>query len=532
MLGGVILRRFGLSYMACLLVVCWSCGLFVAMSVATGTAQAAGSDSASASAAPAEDDAQGIDFSGIDADYELGHFEEALWALHALQKTYPHHGELLYRLGLVQEGLLDFEAARNAYQQAVSRLAKPAEAYAHLGELLYKMNQYPRAIAAFEHAMGLEASGRVSYMLGLSYLNIGEFAAAVDAFKRAGELDSTLQQKALYGQATSLIRMGENEQGQRLYRQSIAMDPLSDTAVQAKKGLAGAVKLANQSYLNFFGLYGFQFDSNVIQNPSSSASVPVISNTSDFAHTFLLSAIYAPPAGAEGSGYKASLRLYENLHAKLHTFDVTGMGGTFTPYMALGNKAVLSMDMSYDYYLFNYKRYMDVIRLKPVLTYSSDDTKLILSLTASRDNYFQPVALPANNQDGWSVKGALRLYAYTHDHKSSVYLGAHDMVFSGRGNDWGYAGLGANAGADVAVPGAGKLMAGLHGSIERLDYKNVASGFSQKRSDTIYRGDVSLSYPLRYVNVGLMGSYTHEVSTIAVYRYVRMMTGINISGSF
>jgi len=476
---------------------------------------------------------QGISFSQIDSDYDIGHFEEALWALQDLLKLYPNNGDVLYRIGLVQEGMLDFDASREAYEQAVKSMETPFLAYSHLGRLLYTMNDYKQAIVAFEHVMKLKPdSAYSSYMLGMSYMNTGDFSASIEALERAGEIDASFKQKSIYGQGISYIRMGQNAKGQALLKESIALDPKSNVAALAKKSLADAVKLENTSYFSVFGLYSFQYDSNVVLNPSSSDNIPVISGTTDFAHTFFAALNYAPPPDGR-LGYKVSARFYHNLHAKLRTFDVTGIGFTFTPYVSINDKNLLFLDAAYDYYLFNDKRYMDTISLKPTLTYSyNNQLQLMGSVFGSRENYYQPVELQTSNQDGWILKEELKIFGFSEDQRSSVQLGGHFTTGRTRGTDWSYNAYGGNAGVDVAIPYVEKLTAGLHGSIARHKYLNLDVNTSLKRRDTVYGGSASLSYHFTYADVSIMGSYTHQISTIEVYSYVRMMTGVNISGSF
>jgi len=478
-----------------------------------------------------------IDFSQIDSDYDIGHFEEALWALQDLQKTYPDDGGVLYRLGLIQEGMLDFNAAREAYEQSAERLPEPSLGYSHLGNLLYKMKRYEPAIGAFKHVMSLNPeSAYSSYMLGMAYMNSAKFSESIEAFQQAGEIDGSFKQKGLYGQGLSYVRMGDNVKGQALLKESIGLDPASDVALLAKKGLANAVRLANVSYLSFFGLYGFQYDSNVVLKPSTSPNVPLITGNSDFEHTFLLTLNYAPPP-KEGRGYKLSARAYQNLHNRLKTFDITDFGLTVTPYIKLNEKALLFMDASTDQILLNYKSYLTSYSLKPTLTYNhSKQLQLILSVLSTWENYNVVVALPNQDQDAWIHTSKLQIFAFTEDHRSSVQLAGHRTVNDSRGTDWSYHGYGGSGGFDVAMPYLEKLKMGLNGAVDRNTYQNLNVGQTQFRHDTLYGASASLSYPFLYNDIhftgSLMGSYSHNVSSLDVFSYVRMMTGFNISRSF
>jgi len=473
-------------------------------------------------------------FSQIDADYESGRLEEALWALQDLQKSSPRNGQVLFRLGKVQEDMLDFDAALDTYQRASRRVSKPLPVYSRLANLQYKMKRYAQAGSAFQNILKSKPGDAYAlYMLGMVNEKTEKYPMAIRFFKKADSADASFKQKSLYGQGISYIHLGQNGQGKTLLKQSIAIDPKTDVAILAKKSLSDAVALENVSYLTIFGMYGFQFDSNVVLKPSTSSSVPLITGESDFEHVFLATLNYAPPTAKSGTGYVLSARLYENAHAKLRTFDVTGIGATLTPYHYIGGKHLAFMDATYDYYFVNYKRYMDKISLRPGFTYSlSKMMQYTLSVTGSRENYYQPTVLPSANQDGLIVKPELRISISSEDHKSSMQLGSYYASSTTQGGDWSYSGFGGDVSGETEIPWLGSLVAGAQASISQQRYRNIPVGFTVKRRDTSYSGAVSLSYHLPYFDISLNGSYTHVLSTLDIYTYVRMLGGATISRSF
>jgi len=476
-----------------------------------------------------------IDFKQIDTDYDIGRFEEALWALEDLQKLYPNNADVWYRTGLLQEEMLDFEAALQSYQNAVvNDLADLSLAYARLAELHNDKARYPEAIAAFEQVLRLKPEDEYSwYMLGMVYMNTGAFSASISALKHAAEVDGPYRQNSLYGQGIAYLRMNDAENAQELFNACIALNPTSDVAALAEKGIADAIVLANTSYFSLFSLYGFQYDSNVVLKPSTSANIPLITGVKDFEHTLLSVLSYAPPPSSNGMGYKASAMAYGNLHVRLTSFDIVALDFTITPYMALNKRNMLSLDASFDYIFFNYKRYMDTIKLKPSLTYSySDQLQLMLSFAANRENYYQAVAVQTSLQDGWSLTEDVKVTFSSKDHTSSLQLGGNFVTNRTRGSDWSYNSYGGNAALTFPLPYLDKLSTGINGSIVRQKFQNVAVGSTQKRRDTVYNGSASITYPFTYANVSLNGSYTHSVSNTDVFSYVRMMAGFNISRSF
>jgi len=474
-----------------------------------------------------------IDFTQIDSDFEIGYLEECLWALEALQKLHPDNGDVLYRLGLVKQDMLDFDGARSDYEQATKHLAKPLQAYSHLGSLLYKMKQYPAAIEAFAYVMQLTPDdASTSYLLGMTYLQTKDFSDAMQAFQHAAEVNESFKQKGLYGQGLSHMRMGQFAQAQDMFNESIAIEPASAIAKSAKKSLAAAIKQANKSHITLIGMYDFLFDTNVVLKPSTSSEVPIISGESDFGHTMLGMISYAPPSYSQ-FGYKASARAYANLHARLTNFDLLDFGFTVTPYVKLNDKNVLSVDGAFDYILFNYNRYMDKINVKPYWTYKPNkQLQLKLSVSGTRENYYQAVATQASMQDGWSLREDMNVSVFSKDRKSSLQVGGYFTTTRKRGNDNSYNAYGGNVGFGVPMPYMDQFKLKIASSVGHQAYQNLIAGKTQKRRDTAYGGTASISYPFGKVKVGVKGSYTHSISTMAIYSYVRILAGINVSGSF
>jgi len=473
-------------------------------------------------------------FSQIDADYESGRLEEALWALQNLQKSNPDNADVLFRLGKVQEDMLDFATAVHAYEQAALLMKQPAPAYSRLANLQYKMKRYAQADAAFQNMLKNKPGDAYAlYMLGMVSEKTAKFPEAIQYFKQAGAADASFKQKSLYGQGISYVHTGQHAQGKALLKQSIAIDSESDTAALARKTLTDTIKLENVSYVTFFGLYGFQYDSNVVLKPSTSASVPLIANNSDSEHVFMVTLEYAPPAAKSGAGYKLSARAYENLHTKLTTFDVTGIGGSATPYYYIQGKHLAFMDATYDYYLVNYKRYMDAISLRPGFTYTQNkQLQLTASVTGSRENYYQPTLLSTSNQDGLILKPQLQISGFSEDHQSIIRLGGFYAISTTQGSDWSYSAYGGDISAETPVPMLSSLMAGMHASIDHHRYRTIPVGFTKKRTETSYAAAVSLSYRLPYFDLGMHGSYTHVLSTLDVFTYVRILGGVSISKRF
>ena len=124
--------------------------------------------------------------------------------------------------------LLKREAMALEYWERIAG-ARPndARARATVGHLLAEVGRRDEAIAALQTALALQADAAPTWFnLGYLLQEAARHEEAIVAFQRAAALDAGLD-RAYYGQALSLIKLGQLEPAIPLLRRNIELQPLS-----------------------------------------------------------------------------------------------------------------------------------------------------------------------------------------------------------------------------------------------------------------------------------------------------------------
>lgn len=97
-----------------------------------------------------------------------------------------------FRRGVAAQERGAWEAARQAYQQAIEAAPELAAAHANLGVVLARLDQYAAAVASYERALAIAPDLQAARInLGLAHFRAGEIERAVDTFEQALARDST-----------------------------------------------------------------------------------------------------------------------------------------------------------------------------------------------------------------------------------------------------------------------------------------------------------------------------------------------------
>jgi Flp pilus assembly protein TadD len=103
----------------------------------------------------------------------------------------PFNGELYQALGIALLERGDFEAAQDAYEQAI--VLDPADpwSYLYLGNLFYAQEAYGDALEQFRKAQRLDPNMAIAYVcMADAYHGLGEMALADAHYQRAVEVES------------------------------------------------------------------------------------------------------------------------------------------------------------------------------------------------------------------------------------------------------------------------------------------------------------------------------------------------------
>lgn len=120
---------------------------------------------------------------------------QAVECLLHLAGLYPDRYFIPFYLGYAKERLNRPDLAIEYYRTALTRNPDPneiASIYCHIGNALKEMQRFDEAIVALQQARSFNTELREIYnLLGYCHYKKGEYAAAVEAFEKAIELDPT-----------------------------------------------------------------------------------------------------------------------------------------------------------------------------------------------------------------------------------------------------------------------------------------------------------------------------------------------------
>jgi tetratricopeptide (TPR) repeat protein len=118
-------------------------------------------------------------------------------------------------MGAINAALQNFDAAVDAYSSRVDVHPNDPDAHQELGETYLRLGRHDEALVEFAMTLML-ATGRADAYAGMAQVHLkeGRYADAVESSRRSLDLDADHRQ-ARYALATSLLRLGRTDEGQK-----------------------------------------------------------------------------------------------------------------------------------------------------------------------------------------------------------------------------------------------------------------------------------------------------------------------------
>src|SRR5882762_283998 len=166
--------------------------------------------------------------SGQDAQ-QAGRYDEAIAAFNrvmALSTNKPETAAVAsFLIGNVNMAQRKFGNAQIAYERAITLNPNYAEAWNGLGEALGELKQFPRAIAAFNKAVGLDSTLlKAKYNQAVTYDRMKNFRYSEFVFRNLIKSNPTYS-LAYDGLAVSLSKAGRMREAIPLHEKAIALSP-------------------------------------------------------------------------------------------------------------------------------------------------------------------------------------------------------------------------------------------------------------------------------------------------------------------
>ena len=153
-------------------------------------------------------------------DYRAAH-EHCIRILQAV----PHHADAMFLLGMIAAEHENFRKAVDVIERAIKLDATRAEYHAQLGRCFIALNQPRDAMRAAQTALQCKPSDPLALdTIGVVMTRAGEYAEAVDPFKKAVALDPH-NAAYRYNLGAALQFIGNFDAARAEYRRALEIDP-------------------------------------------------------------------------------------------------------------------------------------------------------------------------------------------------------------------------------------------------------------------------------------------------------------------
>jgi len=391
--------------------------------------------------------------------------------------------------------------------------------------LHFKLEDYSKAAALFMDVANKDPDNILAlYYAGITLFKSGQYKKAADHLVSAADKSPSVKDNGYFFSGICYQRIGDMEKAVEKfeYLKSYAeSQALRESASEWLKALE-KMKKAYKPYSLYVKL-GYQYDDNVTLDFVDEDQP---SGKDDFVSVLFFSGKYHLIDTATyqiGAGYSH----YQTWHQDLTDYDMVGFIGSI-----YGKYRLYPLTCGITYYPTYYRLGGDGFlmrhHIKPELTYEARDN-LLLRLSF---NYYSNNYLEDHNRSGHTNEGELKIL-YGLANKRGYCFGEIGVENNHSSHpDYDYAQYQAHMGASINV--MEKLILKISGELYDKIYDNIDSFFGVKRSDTKYRGSISLSSEIFYEWLTLSGEfeYTKNNSNINDYEYRETVTTLSVSARY
>lgn len=466
------------------------------------------------------------------SEFKSENYEEALHIFLEAREKQPESPVAAFYLGLIYKQLGDYnEAVR--YLLDAAKLTPPVkDAYNELIEAFYNLGDLQRAKEWIDKAEKEDINpAQTSFLKGLVLFKAGENKKAIDAFKKAKEIDSAMAQAAdfqtglVYGQERKLKEANES------FKAAITTDPTSDLAYYAKE-YSDTIAATLEKHRNWRFTVGasYQYDDNVVLKPSTEIAAVEITGEKDSSVIGTFRVDYTPLLSGPWL-FNAQYYLYSNTYSKTKTYNLLTQNISLMPGYIFGNSAI-TLPLVYSHTWLHEREYMSVVLVKPTLNilllpgYTGQ-----FSLGYAKRAAFWPILDPDEDRDADIYSLTL---GYVHPFAQDKGLYTMRYEFSREitdGRNWDNTGNKLSAGVLWQLMKKARLT--ITGEAFLQDYKNTHTIFEVKRRDRTYSGSAIIAWEMtKDMNLNIQYSHTRADSNIYIYDYKRNVYTAGVEYNF
>ena len=288
--------------------------------------------------------------------FHAGRMQEALSLFDRAVAADPSDMYARYYRGVTRARLNDDRGAIDDLR-SVAESHAVKQAPLELGVVMVQAGEYEQAIPWLQQAQQVPTlEARASLFLGIAQLRVGSTSAARQNLRRAEEKDTTLRLPARYYRGIAAFQDGKWSDAEGDFEYVAAYDPESDMGREAASFLQ-TIRSGAYARWEAYGLFGLQYDSNVILGPSNGTLNDLalqalnISNQADGRGVITVGGVYIPWR-TQTAELSVGYEFYQSLQFQLTDFNLQDHRPTIQGVIS-GDIFQLGLLGRYDYYFIS-----------------------------------------------------------------------------------------------------------------------------------------------------------------------------------
>jgi tetratricopeptide (TPR) repeat protein len=454
-------------------------------------------------------------------EFKAENYEEALQLLIKAREQQPESSMAAYYLGMTYNQMGEYRQASKHLRDAIRLTPSVKEAYPELIQALINLNELKEAKDWITQAEREDVKpGQITYLKGLILLREGKNSEAIDAFKKAKRMDSSLNQASDMQIAMALTKQRRFAEAKETLRAIISIDPLSEIGTYARE-YEIAFDQGLKKYKSWWASAGiaYQYDDNVLLKPSRSIPDVLIRGQRDSSVITTLGFRYNPRL-SEPWFFNAQYNFYADTHFSQHKVDFLYQTVSLTPGYQFP-KGAITLPVAYSHVWLDRDQYMAVALANPTVSFMFLPNHIgQFSMGYMRREILHDPPDRYENRDG-NILTVSPGYIYSFKNGKGLFMLKYEFSSDNtEGKNWENTGNQINL--SLLVPVIDKLSFTISGEMFLQDYQHTHTFFGMKRSDRTYYGAAGMRWEvLNGLNLNLQYSHTHADSNISVYEYKR-----------
>ncbi len=222
---------------------------------------------------------------------------------------------LIQGLAHIKKG--EHEKAIDLFKHALEINPDLEGAYLNLGIAYHKIGSYDLALKALQNLLEQNPDhGPALFFQGLSLQGLGRYQESIVYLEKAGNIDASLNQAALFNIGRAHFELGKNKEAQAKFNETISAGPNTETAQGAKTLLKIlADKKPDKPWKLSAGI-GIEYDDNITVDEQDLSS-----NLGDVVYKFDFSGGYKF-VNTKKNIWEAGYSFFQSIHDDLTAFDL------------------------------------------------------------------------------------------------------------------------------------------------------------------------------------------------------------------